>query len=250
LGLLQVRIMRVIYKTYELCDTSQPITERVDSAIGSLNRPLTYLGYWNGNGWTNGISNFVWSVLPFNAGYTYGINPATQPSGVEVHGFSGADGTIYMVVINKSAKCAFDYQEYLAECCPSLNIVWLNRIGGFQNYIFNGKKQVFEIEEGENETFKTQNLSLKNSQITDVYRGVIVNTGIVPREHLSYLESLRNSIQAWVYDEELPSYFDFQSRFVPIILDRETMVVNDTKEKLVERSVRFLIAKELKIQTQ
>jgi hypothetical protein len=136
------------------------------------------------------------------------------------------------------------------DCCPSINIVWINRLGGYENYIFSGKRQVYELEDGEAIQFKTYNLTKKNAQLNNIYRAVILNTGIIPVEHTTKLESLRNSIQAWVYDDTLPSYTDFADRFTPILVDRDSMIIRDTREKIVERTVRFIIAKEIVIQKQ
>ena len=232
--------MKIVYKSYNLCATNGVISEPLDTFT---NTPRALLGRWTGSGYVTVPAWFTWT------GTSYTFNMASVTTGTTVIGFS-ADGIEYLIIINKGSVCAAAVISYTPECCTGLNIVWLNREGGYQSFLFGGKREIYEINDGEAETFKTQNLTLKNSSLKDVYRAVVVNTGVIDRELLSVLESLRNSIQAWVYDEELPDYLNFEDRFTPIIVDRESMIVRDTRERIVERTFRFLIAKELNIQGQ
>jgi hypothetical protein len=233
--------VKIVYKSYNLCATNGVISEPLDAFT---NTPRTLLGRWNGSAYVTAPVWFTWI-----SGTSYTFNMASVTTGTTVIGFS-ADGIEYLIIINKGSVCAPTTISYTPECCTGLNIVWLNREGGYQSFLFGGKRAIYEINDGEAETFKTQNLTLKNSSLKDVYRAVVVNTGVIDRELLSVLESLRNSIQAWVYDEDLPDYLNFEDRFTPIIVDRESMIVRDTKERIVERTFRFLIAKELNIQGQ
>jgi len=246
--------VKIVYKSYNVCATNGTISEPLDGFTGT---PRTLLGVWNGNAYEPVPAWFIWTgtTYTFNlaawftwTGTSYIYNPGVT-IGTTVIGFS-AGGIEYLIIINKSSVCAAATIPYTPECCTGLNIVWLNREGGYQSFLFGGKRAIYEITDGEAETFKTQNLTLKNLSLKDVYRAVVVNTGVIDRELLSVLESLRNSIQAWVYDEELPDYLNFEDRFTPIIVDRESMIVRDTRERIVERTFRFLIAKELNIQGQ
>ena len=232
--------MKIVYKSYNLCATNGVVSEPLDVFT---NTPRTLLGRWTGSAYVTVPAWFTWT------GTSYTFNMASVTTGTTVIGFS-ADGIEYLIIINKGSVCAPAVISYTPECCTGLNIVWLNREGGYQSFLFGGKRAIYEINDGEAETFKTQNLTLKNSSLKDVYRAVVVNTGVINSELLSVLESLRNSIQAWVYDEELPDYLNFEDRFTPIIVDRESMIVRDTRERIVERTFRFLIAKELNIQGQ
>jgi hypothetical protein len=232
--------VKIVYKSYNLCATNGVVSELLDAFT---NTPRALLGRWTGSTYVAVPAWFTWT------GTSYTFNMASVTTGTTVIGFS-ADGIQYLIIINKGSVCAPAVISYTPECCTGLNIVWLNREGGYQSFLFGGKRAIYEINDGEAETFKTQNLTLKNSSLKDVYRAVVVNTGVINSELLSVLESLRNSIQAWVYDEELPDYLNFDDRFTPIIVDRESMIVRDTRERIVERTFRFLIAKELNIQGQ
>ena len=237
--------MRVIYKEYNLCTTDNLISERIDAFTNS---PRTLLGEWTPNGYVSAPLWFGWYSI-FSSLQVYDFNPSTLSEGTTVIGFL-ANGVEYLIVINIGSTCGYSLPSVSGTCCNGYNLVWLNQYGGYESFLFTGKRIIFELNEGETSQFKTQNLTLKNSEIKNLYRAVVVNTGLIEKERLNNLESLRSSIQAWVYDEELPEYYNYEDRFTPIVIDRDSFVVNDTKEKVVDRSIRFLIAKEKVIQGQ
>jgi len=241
-------VSRVIYKNYSVCSGDIEVSQSFDASIADYNT-LTVNGVWTAPDTYSSTPDWF---TPYNNGFgsydSFYFLPSDVPTGTFPISFSGTDGNEYLVVINKTAECG-DI-SYSNKCCDSINIMWLNKYGGRENYIFGGIRKVFDINEGEDATFKTQELVLKNSKLSNVYKGVIANTGKIPKSHLIKLESLKTSIQAWVYDETLPAYYEFADRFYPIILDRESMILNDTKEKIIERSVRFRVAKEVNIQSQ
>jgi hypothetical protein len=237
--------VRVIYKQYNLCQGDTSISEVVGDFTSF---PRTLLGQWTVNGYIATPIWFNWITI-LSTIQQYSFNPATIPDGTYVIGFS-ANNVEYLIVINIGDTCRFYLPTTIGTCCSGYNIVWLNQYGGYESFLFTGKRIIFELNEGETSQFKTQNLTLKNSEIKNLYRAVVVNTGLIEKERLNNLESLRSSIQAWVYDEELPEYYNWEDRFTPIVIDRDSFVVNDTKEKVVDRSIRFLIAKEKVIQGQ
>ena len=91
-----------------------------------------------------------------------------------------------------------DY-SFANKCCDSTNIVWVNTLGGYENYIFGGIRKVLELNEGDGDTFKTQDLTLKNSQLKNVYDTVVVNTGKVPLSHLGKLKSPVVNLTGFLY---------------------------------------------------
>lgn len=131
-------------------------------------------------------------------------------------------------------------------CCVNypngrVNIVWLNREGGYQNYIFQGVK-TFEQRVGDERTYKDGSI-LKLSQRKNVYSGRIVTTSNIPQLHVDYLDSLRTSIQAWEWNESDDTYTE-------ILLDNSDYVKYTTRQKLFDISIRFIYAEEIIIQTQ
>jgi len=240
--------VRIVYKVYNVCDSDGGVFQYFDDNIKNFT-VLSVNGLWTA---PNTYSTTPDWFTAYNDGFgnysSWFFVPSSVPTGSYPISFSGTDGNEYLIVITKTATCVDN--TFANKCCDSTNIVWVNTLGGYENYIFGGIRKVLELNEGDSDTFKTQDLTLKNSQLQNIYDTVIVNTGKIPLSHLTKLKSLRNSIQVWYYNESLPSYYEWANRFTPIILDREGMILSDTKEKIIERSVRFRIAKEINIQSQ
>ena len=241
--------MKITLKKYSGCNTQTNIfTQNVPpNLLGVL---TTYNGLYEGN---NTYSTPPFSVTiqmdetdTFVTGWiidiagSYGVG--TYPLSI-----TGTDGNEYFVVIEVTDSCGIE--TYNLNCCNAYNIVWVNR-DSFENYIFTGKNQVFEIESGDEITFKTSDLVRKFAEKKSIYRAIQIGSGKIPKSHSVKIESLRNSIQAWLYDEDAPIYIDFEERFTPIYLDFDSFTVLDTSEKVYEVNIRFLIAKELAIQSQ
>jgi hypothetical protein len=72
---------------------------------------------------------------------------------------------------------------------------------------------------------------------------MICTTGNIPKSHVDYLDSLRYSIQAYLY----PSGFD---NGIPILLDSDSFTKYTSRDKLFDVGVRFLFAKEIQNQRQ
>lgn len=240
--------MKKTLKKYTSCNVNT-FNETLDAVF--VRAQLTYNGLF--------VSNGVYSTAPFTFNTTsnldgyviqYTADLTGTANGTYPLSFSANDGSgdEYFVIFEVVTAC--EIPTYTLDCCGAINLVWLNKEGGYENYIFTGRRQVYEVEGGEAIEFKTANLTRKNAQLSNIYNAVIVNTGDIPREHLVKLASLRSSIQAWIYEGELPAYIEFDERFEPILIDRDSIVVNDTREKIIQRSVRFIVAKEVVIQSQ
>jgi hypothetical protein len=129
-------------------------------------------------------------------------------------------------------------------CCDNdINIGWFNRLGGWQNYIFSGVK-TFEVKVEDTKTFKSFERVKKFSEITGVYEGEIVTTGNIPQAHADYLDSLRYSIQAYVYNETTSAWD------LPILVDVNSWVKYSSRDKLFDVRIRFIYATEKIIQSQ
>jgi hypothetical protein len=239
--------VRIVYKLYNVCDSDIPVFQYFDDNVINFTT-LSLNGLWTAPNTYSSLPSWFYAYEVYGDYKGWLFNPSAIPTGTFPISFSGTDGNEYLIVITKTATCVDN--TFANKCCDSTNIVWVNTLGGYENYIFGGIRKVLELNEGDSDTFKTQDLTLKNSQLQNIYNTVIVNTGKVPLSHLAKIESLRNSIQAWYYDSTLPAYYEYSNRFIPIILDREGMILSDTKEKIVERSVKFRIAKEINIQSQ
>lgn len=132
--------------------------------------------------------------------------------------------------------------EEFDNCCDNqTNIVWLNRQGGYQNYIFSGIKTI-QVDGGDGNTFKRDGLK-KYYERTGVYDGRIVTTSSIAQSHVDYLDSLRYSIQAWEWDETDDSFRE-------ILVDVQNFVKYTTRQKLFDVAIRYIYSDEIVIQTQ
>ena len=240
--------MRIINKHIVVCDDSSAVFNHFDESIINF-AVLTVNGLWTAPYTYDATPSWFAAYNDGSGNYSsYLFVPSNVPTGTYPISFNGTDGNEYIVVIEKTATCE---DNVLAnKCCPSINLVWVNQNGGFENYIFSGKRQVYEVTEGEAETFKTYDMTIKNAEIAGIYTTVLVNTGVMPSSHLAKIESLKKSIQAWLYDETLPIYYEFDKRFTPIFLDREAIITADNREQVIERTIKFRVAKEANIQSQ
>lgn len=126
-------------------------------------------------------------------------------------------------------------------CCTNqYNIVWLNREGGYQNYIFTGVRE-FTVDVGDAKTYITSDYITKYSEVTGVFDGVIATTGDIPRSHVDSLASLQYAIQAWLYDED-------EQEYTEILLDKKSFVKRKSTDKFFDVRIRFILAKELLVQ--
>jgi hypothetical protein len=140
---------------------------------------------------------------------------------------------------------AIDLFEYREICCNrKANIAWLNPYGGWSSYVFTGVKS-YTLETGEVRKYQQTGI-LKTSKISDVYEGMQVTTGYIPKEDIDFTKSLRHTISAWLYNEET------QKWDVPIWLKLNTFSnpLYQDKQKFFEFSFSFVYAKKLIVQTQ
>lgn len=136
-----------------------------------------------------------------------------------------------------------DQYSLYANCCGDRNLAWLNIEGGWQNYIFSGIK-TFQVELDGTKQFKTSGLVQKHSEINGVYTGEIISTGDIPKAHADALDSLRHSIQAFLYNDETEAWD------IPILLDLGSYTKYKSNEKFWDVRVKFIYAEEILIQTQ
>lgn len=146
----------------------------------------------------------------------------------------------YYIRINVVAS---NYTSYDNCCDNQCNIAWLNREGGWQNYIFTGVKE-FSVTVGDTNTFVNNNLEKKYSEIGGVYSGRICTTGDIPKSHVDILESLQYAIQAFFYNTET-ELFD-----IPILIDKKDFVKYRTRDKFFDVKIRFIFAEQVLIQSQ
>lgn len=200
------------------------------------------------------INQSVFDNLPPNA-----TNFQNVPSFVAIVPFFGTLGLV--ILANQVGSYSFTFtieqepfeiqinvtqciEDFYDNCCTfDCNIAWLNRQGGWQNYIFTGIR-TYEIEQESGSTFKTIDKVKKWAEKTEVFEAVICTTGNVPRSHIDYIDSLRYSIQAYLFNEQTQK-FD-----IDILLDSESYTKYTSRQKFFDVAIRFLKTKEIIIQSQ
>ena len=208
-----------IYKTYNICE-GEGISDYIPiDATNFLNVPS--------------------NVGIFLFGRVWGLYILGNSIGQQTFTFTIND-VLYTVVINVN-NCLTDFYD---NCCDNqCNIVWLNRQGGWQNYIFTGIK-TFEVQQDNGNTFKTSNKTIKWSERREVYEATICTTGSIPKAHVDYLDTLQYSVQAYLFNPTTNA-FD-----IPILVDSDSFTKYTSRQKIFDVSIRFLKAKEIQVQTQ
>lgn len=229
--------------------------------------PINY-GYGKvltGNGILTGINTY--STLPSGVVLQTDITGSVvrilvtllAPLGFYVISLLDQDGNEYLVRLRISefsflGSAGFYPQVEIVNSCGNdykgINIVWLTKQGGWDNFYFTGKKYTYDVEVGEGSTFIDKNNIKRNYTYESSYRGVAVGTGVIDLNQNKKLESLMTSIQAFYYDEDLPFYYGFNARLTPILFDSNSMIVLDSSEKNISKVFKFIVAKEVNIQTQ
>ena len=178
----------------------------------------------------NDYSTF-WEITPIlNGTYTYDVDVYSSDEPTLV-----GTGVITLNVA--------DIYNNVTNCCSDTdtNIVWVNRQGGRQNYIFN---QRFDnlVEVGKASTFINNGI-IKYSDRGRVYNSKVVYVTGLTKTEIDYLDTLRYSIQAWEFN---PSTLEF----TPILLESSNFNKYNSKENMYEFSLTYKYARQLDIQKQ
>lgn len=191
---------------------------------------------------------FDWVIndaLGFDALVAFSFTAPNIPATFEIFFVSHFDHSQgYKIIINVQSD---DFDVY-SNCCeteanPHRNIAWYNIQGGWQNYIFTGIK-TFRVEVGGNKQFKTNQLVSKHQRIEGVFNGEIITAGDIPKSHVDYIDGLRYSIQAFLYNSIT------QTWDIPILIDLETFTKYETRDKFFDVRLKFIYAEEILVQTQ
>lgn len=133
-------------------------------------------------------------------------------------------------------------------CCQKKehNIAWFNKEGGWRNWIFDGVR-TSKLKMSNDNTFKELDddgdLTTKYSERSEIFDAEICSA-IVTCSQLEYLDSLRESIQAYKYNSEDDSFN------IAVLLDSKSVTKYKSKDKFFEVKISFIYAKEKLIQTQ
>lgn len=172
-----------------------------------------------------------WEITPPLAGtYTYTINVYSS-DGFTFYAF----GTLTLIVgetFNNINNCCSDNDT---------NIVWFNRQGGWQNYIFN---QRFDnsVEVGKSSTFINNGI-VKYADRGRVYNSKTVYITGLSKTEIDYLDTLRYCIQAYEFNKTTLV-------FSPILLESVNFNKYNSKENMYEINLTYKYATQLDVQKQ
>ncbi len=177
----------------------------------------------------NGYTTYLTITAPANGTYTYQIeawNTATKTF-------------IEFATLTIIAEETFNDIDI---CCDTQhNIVWFNRQGGWQNYIFTQRVNT-EVEVGKATTFINNGI-VKYSDRGRVYNAVTLYATGITKTEIDYLDTLRYGIQAY-------EFIQATETFVPILVEPNSFNKYNTKENMYEVNISFKYATQLDIQKQ
>jgi len=135
----------------------------------------------------------------------------------------------------------------IVEVCPAdvLNFGWLNQRGGFSSFAVECKYNNGREFGGEGLTVNARRI-LKRVQFLDVYDFTEVRGGVLSKNQLDLLASLRSAIQVFLYNAATQA-FD-----IPIVLDRSSLTTygNRFNQSETRFSFRFRRSEQVLIQSQ
>lgn len=135
----------------------------------------------------------------------------------------------------------------LVDVCKNdvLNIAFLNQVGGYSSFAIESKfikGRVF----GSDQTIVTSSQELKRIEYKDVYDTFTLSGGVLSKDQLDLLQSMRTSIQAFLFND------DTQAWDIPIVIDRGSFTTHGNRFNQSETrfSFGFRISQQVRVQTQ
>lgn len=186
---------------------------------------LSTIPAWFVNNTMSGYSS-SWDIAPPVDG-TFNYN-------VEIL-YQGVRQTYLLTIIVR------DKFDDVDNCCEKTNIVWLNRHGGYSNFMFTQRIN-FDVEMDKPITFVSDDV-IKYSQRDRIYDSVTLFVTGLSNNQIDYLSTSRYAIQAWEFNED--TYV-----FTPILIESGNFAKRNTKDRLNKTSITYKYAKALNVQRQ
>jgi hypothetical protein len=229
-------------KTYVKDTTdSGVITDYFDAAIMQGVTAYTFNGLGiDGNYVTEPAWFIPFGSFPFSLGWYINLDVAD----IGFYSFSytlsyGATDVEYIVELNLEAYNQID----LPTNCNTKLLAWLTRQGGWAVFPFNGNT-TFETEIPDAETYQTPQYLTAVSERRGVTDSEILTTGDIPQEALAYMESLKQTTQAYIAN----FLQDGTVEIVPVLIEAGTFTKRNTNDKFFDVSVRIIYATEITMQ--
>lgn len=229
-------------KTYvKDASDSGVITDYFDDAIMQGSTAYNFNGVGINGSYTAAPAWFIpYGSFPFSLGWYINLDVATP--GFYSFSFEiDYDTTTveYIVELNLQGSNQID----LPTNCLTKMLTWLTRQGGWAKFPFNGNT-TFETDIPDAETYQTPQYITGVSERRGVTDKEILTTGDIPQEALSYLESLKQTTQAYIEN----TLEDGTVEYVPIIIAAGTFTERNTNDKFFDVSVGISYATEITMQ--
>jgi hypothetical protein len=175
-------------------------------------------------------------------------NPLDYLVGGQINSITGC----FSYVFSKSGtlftlNVCVDPISEIVSVCPSdvLNFAWLNQRGGFSSFAVECKYEDGR-DFGADSTVVDATGTLKRVEFRDVYDVTEVRGGVLSKNQIDLLASLRSSIQAYLYNTQTAA-FD-----IPVVIDRTSFRTYGNRFNQAETrfSFRFRKSRQVNIQTQ
>lgn len=194
---------------------------------GDLVKVLSTLPAWFINNTDINGNSLSWNITPpFQSTFIFNVGIFEDPE---------IGYITYTLTLNVA-----DTFENIDNCCDGqVNIVWFNRIGGYQNYIFTQRKD-YGVKLGKEVSFINRDI-IKYSERGRIYNSRIVYASGLSENEVDNISTLQYAIQAWEYTG---------GEFKPILIDSGDFIKYTTKDGFLELNVSYIYAKSLNVQRQ
>jgi hypothetical protein len=175
-------------------------------------------------------------------------NPLDYLTGGQINSITGC----FSYVFSKSGtlftlNVCVDPISEIIDVCPAdvLNFAWLNQRGGFSSLAVECKYDNGREFGGDSTVVDATN-TLKRVEFRDVYDFTEARGGVVSRNQIDLLTSLRSAIQVFLYNNSTQA-FD-----IPVVIDRTSFRTYGNRFNQAETrfSFRFRKSRQVNIQTQ
>jgi len=243
------------FATYNVCLTTDAFSVKI--------RPRPYTTY-NVTSPPDSLTGLTVGLDPYDTSRImwFSFDPALAGVGTHTYNFikniTGPDAVSSeaITLVFEVLDCTLDPLEEALNglvtptdicCVDACNIAWYDREGGWLNYIFSGVK-TYKVRIGKDGSFIEVGdegaLTQKNNEIKGVYDAKICSTRDAPQTHIDELDSLRYSIQAFLYNTATSTWD------IPILLDKKNFTKYKSRDKFFEVKIQYILAEEILIQTQ
>jgi hypothetical protein len=142
----------------------------------------------------------------------------------------GAEFSVSISIID----CPSPTVSELTDCeLDPAGIVWVNQEGGRQSYWFNQPKE-YQIDQSGGQTWINSDKEKRYLTRGRVEYGLLVQQNFIPIEHVTSINSLKNSIQAWICTN-----IGDASTYQSIILNEDTWIFKRTNDRFYSLSFEF-----------